>query len=863
MSITRRRFLAGALLGTGAFLPRGGAAPPAVDGGRGTPPAVPGPDDSPDWTFFVINDTCPDYTWGNDEESTRRNFAELVRAHLDLMIKTDGDEAPDRDRFNMATTNEALCFLEKYPERQDELAGRIKEGRVFLSPFLCNSLWGSQGVEGFLRTFYPARRLERRWGVTLEVAEHIELPSIPCGAATLLAGCGVRWLSVPFLDYDSTFGGLASPPLLVLEGPDGSRVRVVMDAWACRRGHYVQGRELFKEPNSITEQWLPHYRGLGAAYPLRAILVSGTHGDTSPKSAGEAVGFAKKIKGYNQRPGPPPRLVNAALPDYCKAVDEAEGRIPFLPTLRGCFGHSWELWAVTLARYAAGLREGERSFLTAEALVAVAGRTDPGVSEATRADRERAEWCLAMGSDHAWNATDDANRRENARLCRAWVGELNDLSRRLIERGWSALGLTPGGRDVTVFNGLGAPRSDLIRLETSAGSVSDGATPLDVQAVEEDGNRALYFVAPAVAGFSLKAFKSESGDVAPRPGGEVRGQAWEIESPSYKVRVDARNGGIASLIHRASGAELVAGGDGRTLCETVSFDGQEHRLEGVKSAVVADGPVLSRLRIEGTVAGSRVVNFVTIYRRLDRVDFDVRVTKPVSSGRERLCQVFPILQRGSILRAETTGAVIRPAPQPLDDLLPGADTRRLAVQGFVEATFPDGLIVTIAPLDAFALRLDLGQVTFEALGNDANEMEVTRDQDGVTEFRFRYALRARSGDDQGSGSLEWSRAVGSPMLAVAGRASSGQSGSKGVVVDPQRAIATCFKPGDDERAGGVVLRLSEVAGRAGPLKVGVPGYRGAVRTDLLESDIEDLPVVAGEVELALNAHGFAGLRLLS
>ena len=141
----------------------------------------------------------------------------------------------------MAVTMEALCFIERYPEREQELARRVREGRVFVSPFLCNSLWGFQSVEGFLRTLYPARRLERGWGVTLDVAEHIELPSLPWGVATLLAGCGVRWLSVPFLDYDSTFKGLTCPPLFQFEGPDGSKIRVVLDAWASRNANYVQG----------------------------------------------------------------------------------------------------------------------------------------------------------------------------------------------------------------------------------------------------------------------------------------------------------------------------------------------------------------------------------------------------------------------------------------------------------------------------------------------------------------------------------------------------------------------------------------------------------------------------------------------
>ncbi|NIR00909.1 MAG: hypothetical protein GTN78_12025, partial [Gemmatimonadales bacterium] len=69
-----------------------------------------------------------------------------------------------------------------------------------------------QSFEGAIRTLYPARRLELEWGVPMDVAEHIECPSLPWGTASILAGCGIRWLSNPFLNFDSTFAQLENPP---------------------------------------------------------------------------------------------------------------------------------------------------------------------------------------------------------------------------------------------------------------------------------------------------------------------------------------------------------------------------------------------------------------------------------------------------------------------------------------------------------------------------------------------------------------------------------------------------------------------------------------------------------------------------
>ncbi len=694
------------------------------------------------------------------------------------------------------------------------------------------------------------------------MAQHIELPSLPWGVSSLLAGCGVRWLSVPFLAYDTTFDGLTCPPLFQFEGPDESRIRVVLDPWASRKANYVQGAQLLAKPEAIATEWLAHYKQLGSSYPARVILSSGTHGDTNPGSAAQAAGFAARIKEYNKSHGPHPTLVNTTLPEFCKAIDAVEDKAPFLPTVRGCFGHSWELWPVSLARLAADFREGERSFLAAEALVAVASRARTAVVESTRAARERAEWCLAMLSDHAWNGTDDKNRRENARLRREWGKELDDLSRGLLNSGLTALSLAPGDRDICVFNSLSIPRADLIRLEAPAGAglITDGATPLVSQVVQEDGKRILYSVSPGLPGFGLKAFRWKAGPDT-HPIRETSASPWELESPFYKLRVDPRTGGLASLIHRATRAELAAG-EGRTIGQTTGFDSKEHSITGVESKLVASGPVLSRLRIDLMIAGVKVRSFLTIYQHLDRVDFDVRITRPAGPRRERFCQVFPVRYPGSTLRVETTGAVIRPSRQPEGDLLPGADTRRLAVQGFVEVSSPGRPTVVIAPLDAFALRLDLGQITFEALGDDQNEKEVIHDQGGDTDFRFRYVLRARAGRAEGDSSLAWSRAVSSPLLAIIGRIPAESLAGPPVIVDPARAIATCLKPADDPEKGGIMVRLRELAGLSGPLKIVVSGFRRVFQTDLLERDLEELPIKGDLVEVNLHAGGFAGLRLL-
>jgi hypothetical protein len=205
---------------------------------------------------------------------------------------------------------------------------------------------------------------------------------------------------------------------------------------------------------------------------------------------------------------------------------------------------------------------------------------------------------------------------------------------------------------------------------------------------------------------------------------------------------------------------------------------------------------------------------------------------------------------------ETTAAVERPEFQPDGDLLPGADPNRVVVQGFVDASAATGYGVTVAPIESFALRRDLGGFTFEALGNDQNYKESIHGQHGVTDFRFRYSLRAHAGAYDNAETIAWSRAVATPLVARFG--SLPDRAISGVAFDPRRAIALAFKPAEES---GHILRIQETAGRSGAIDIRVQGYREVMLTDLLERDRRRLDIRDGVVTVDLKANGFATFRL--
>jgi hypothetical protein len=202
--------------------------------------------------------------------------------------------------------------------------------------------------------------------------------------------------------------------------------------------------------------------------------------------------------------------------------------------------------------------------------------------------------------------------------------------------------------------------------------------------------------------------------------------------------------------------------------------------------------------------------------------------------------------------------VSRPAFQPAGDLLPGADHRRFAVQNFFDFSPPGQPGITVALLDAFALRLDLDEPAIEVLGNDQNYKEVVQDQDRVQHFRFRYSLRAHAPEFRAPEAFTWSRQVAQPLLVFNGRLPK-RLNSWSVQVPPSRAIATCLKPVDDPQTTGIAMRLWEVAGDARPVVIPVSGFTHVYQTDLLERRRHDLKIARHAITLPMPKHGITGI----
>ena len=801
------------------------------------------------WKIYISNDVCMDNSWCLSETRNREYAIDLMAANLDAMRETDSEPWQNRARYTCTVTNEIFYFLEKYPQRRDELIDRIRNGQIMLSPFLVNTNWGFSGVEGFLRSMYPARRFASEYGLPLRHAVHSELPGLPWDIVPLLSGSGITWINKPFLNFDASFNRLKNPPLFILYGPDSSMIKVAMDAQASLRYGYVQATDILKkgsdsesDSSDIQNFWLSHYGSL-PAYPLKAVLAEGTHGDMSSRSAAEVESITHRIIDFNKHAGKPVTLINASFPMFADLVDSAELIKPFLPVLKGSFGHTWELWPVGLAKYAAALRLSEYRLVEAEALFAAANinfRTNEKLQSMDR----RAEWLLAMFQDHAWNGCDSINKETNKNIRKRYADELVPLIDSMVYEGFKANGLQPDPNTVTLFNPANHKRSSLIEISLQDSSKQNvtiwkGERQLPSQLIVRGKTTSLCFISDSLPGYDFDSYNLRAGKVIPREG------AAKLKAVLNKTENSIDIVNSASLERKAS--------------IQLQYRSGKSFIRMQIPEIISDGPVATVYRIKGKLP---LTDFTLemIFNKTDgNIDFNILIDKAASYSEEALSLICALPVK-SLLHVETTSSVVRPYLAPKGDFLDGADTSRVVMQSFVNAQFPGRGGLILSSSEAFCLNPSDTAIVVELLGNNQNYKEAVKDQGGVIHFEYHFAVSMYDGPYSQVRSQNFGFLKQMPLLISYGRPSE-KTGPRVRVLTPGIRV-TVYKPADPVFGDGTVLRLWNTSPSNETITIRTDGYKKAWLTDLLEQNIKPLIINDDIVSVSMIANGFAGIRLL-
>jgi len=849
------------------------------------------------WTLYWLSTNHTDIGYTDLQE----RCLEIHRRNLDAALARLGRD-PDY-RWSAECALQIISYAEnRDPERTQALVQALRDGKIGFQALFANLLTGILDHETAARMVWPAGLFARDNGLGFVSAQITDVPGQIATFPMILAASGVKYLAsgpnpdraLPLLpEAEGRTNGLTGPwtsypQLYWWEAPDGSRVL----HW--RNHHYGDGLRYgfdvgATEMGRRLSDWLLTNPALLAPdWPYDVALLYGMQWDNAPVDER----MITNMEDFNRRYAYP-RIVPGRAEDFFRDVENRYG--PRIPVRRGDTGLYWEDGAASTALELALFRRAQLALRAAEILALWDDRTGGDEGGARAADR-RAAWrdALLFG-EHTWGAAQSIDAPDSRQTVEQWAYKRRFvLGAAATARSQVATALTrlaagqDRGRSRVVFNAGSWARSDVVRIEGGAGKAWTAAGT-DVPAVDLPDGDALALISnvPAIGYVALV-----ESDHAPRPPVD-EGAATDAAAGGFKVRIDPATGAVASLagpdgrervkasswsglnqpvfVTGGERSALWTSGDRRTvanppaldLAQAVMVSARRERLPGIGVRLIVER------RLKGFVA---LTSTVTLYDALPWVDFENRLEKGPTVGKEALYFAFPFaftqptvemeipLGRMTAERDQQPGAcrdwycqqhwvwlhegadgILWSAPDTpmftLNDIVRGAWARRIT---------PDGTLLAYAMNNYWFTNYAAGQ-------------------EGPFTFRFRISLVA-PGDAAEPVRRGWAACDPLYVGPAVDHASPGSliSRDAALFIPDASALLVGAKRADD--GDGVVVKVLDVGGSARGVGVwpAAYGFSAARAVNLVEMNADPLtPAGDHHVTVNLKAWGIGAARLFT
>jgi len=740
---------------------------------------------------------------------------------------------PAEKRFSWTLAGWPLAHVlgpQQDPARKARIERAVREGSIAFHavPFTFHS--ETDDLEDLVRGLGFSSQLARKYGRPLSISA--KMTDVPCHSwvwPTLLAHAGVKFFQI---GCNPSSAVVRVPPLFWWEGPDGSRILCNYTS--------VYGSGLMPPRNWPCSNY------------LAMIMTGDNHG---PPSAADVERLRRQAATHL----PGVRVHFGTLDDFARAVLDEK---PELPVVRGDMPDTWIHGWMSMpieAKAAHRLRPLEPAVESLDTQLWLwglsPGELAPALAEAYENSNLFSEHTFGPFGPNggSWNSGTprylygEAWKAAHARGAYKKYEEAFDDKREFARRAEKIV------------------RRELAsRLELLARSVRcDGphavvynALPWARSGVVEVSGRRLYAADVPANGYKCIPLGNE------RPAA-LAATSTEFETPFYKVMFDLKRGGIASLVEKKTGRQLVDLSSPYTLGQFLHerFDAQ--RMEAFRAAYTRDGypwakgnlpkdagyaaltPSAWALAVErsdaadvatltavdtlGLAKGIAIV--VTLYREQPLVDVEWRVTDktpdPIPEG-GWLC--FPFAVGQPRFRLGRLGGPIDPAK----DIVAGANRHYFCISTGVTATGKGGEGVGLCPIDSPCVSLDepglwkfsldytpKRPTVFVNLYNNEWVTNFPEWQDGSWTSRVR--LWPTQGDDVGTNLSVPAWEARLPLLAEVadGPAGTLPASQSGLQVSRPGVLVTAFGPDPDGNSG-TLLRVWDQSGVSGKLTVTLP-----------------------------------------
>ena len=836
------------------------------------------------WSIYCVAYSHHDLGFGDYPHRLRTTIrhANITRP-LQFCRDTDGWDDDSKFRFMIETSEPLTSFLgSQPPEVADDLARRLREGRIQIGGMHVTANTEELGHEAMARMFYLSNRHARDLlGAPRSRTGQIDdVIGLTWPLATFCAEADVPYFFHGPNGCGHCFEPAAAEPVFYWQGPSpGSRVLVRSVAYGGYAGD---------NPGDLSEARIQSaIEKLGAKWPYDALfLQEGTDF--------QLVGMetATRIHAWNAR-WAFPRVVCATMDMFFDAIvkQASPGQIK---TFSGDGNNQWADQDANDARTLGKARRLGEAIPTAEKFATIAQTIAGGGYPWT--DVYQAYHRLLAWHEHT-NAIDVVGA--NLERMRRYETELAENREMIREAGQYAAhartsafdriasAITRGAdRTLIVFNPLTRKRTDTVRVEAR---LAPGDRLVDAVTGQEtpwqtmpDGSAT--FVARDVPSLGYRTFAVTTSE---SPAGTSAAAPTDaLENRFFRVAFDPATGTITSIRDKLRNVELVDQAAPHRFNEYLyeRFETSDWKRptawHRVKTATLkaTSGPVAQVMQVSAHPVGVEgLTQTAVLYNELPRIDFVLDMVKSPSGrrdvqpfsdprGKEAVYVALPLAIPGPRqIRHELPGCV----SEPVKDLFDGANTAHYAVRHFSD-TSNARFGVTVSATDSALMEYDrprssplgnAGEDKFEKektpivsgrmylyLMNNMFDVNVCWSQPGRA--RFAYALRSHDGDWRQGKADEFGWDTMNPLVAVPahGKNTGALPASASFVsISPSNVACTTLKPAE-ANGKGFIVRLVETQGQEATATVSLPflgQIAAATVTNLVEDDRPEPLAVQG------------------
>ena len=809
------------------------------------------------WEIYLLHHTHLDIGYTHVQTEVEQMQWQYLEDAIELGENTK--DYPEGARFKWLP--EGLWAVDSYlrnasREKERRFIDAVRKGYIGLDALYGNELTALPRPEELLELTGYARRLSKKYGLTIDSAMITDVPGYTWGLVPVLAHSGVKYLSIgPNFGHriGYTLSTWGDKPFY-WESPSG-KGKVL--CWMAGMGYswFHTGLNYTKIDRKLEATRIFDYlkRLEDQAFPYDMVQVRYNIGsDNGPCDPM----LPDIVRAWNETYAYP-RMIIASPSEMFGKFEKRYG--DSLPVVRGDFTPYWEDGAASSARETALNRAAAERLVQAQTLYAMLGPDDYPAQAFHNAYRE-----ALLYDEHTWGSWNSISEpagdftKGQWQIKQAFAVEADKMSRALLDNATQSTRVKDGKvAAVEVFNTCSWRRSDVVLIpkEWDLVGVSVRRNGAQIQS-QHLSTGELAFVAACVPAFGSACFTLHDEEAKTFPA-SVHVSDTTLSSDAMQVVIDKKTGAIANLTYKRIKADLVDRTSGMGLNDYVYVQGRDpHSPQGidqVKISIKEAGPLIASLLIESDAPGCETLSREVRLLR-NTVEIIDTLDKTNVYNQEGVHIAFPFSVPNGIMRMDIPFAVVRPEL----DQLAGSCKNYFTVQRWVDVSNDDYGVTWITP-DAplvevgritndprssvgWIKTLDPSTTLYSYIMNNYWETNYKASQSGV--HTFRYGIRPHKKYQAGE-AARYAIGKSQPLLAIP--CTDKQEPRKSILnIQPVDVIATALKPADEGE--GLVLRLFNASGQKQRTQITLPNPESGT---LRLSNLQEQPLAnsAGIVKM--------------